>query len=614
MASASRPKKKNTMPSKGFLSTKATPSSSLASCALASPPKSTSPGDNEDSNVDDDSQPTSTPAQPPSLTPASTSRKRKHDDTENSNTTDPGKKQKTTSVVWDHFSEEGKGENLKATCRYCKSTLSAKAASGTNHLWQHLKRCNNYQTKSKQLLIKTAGSGLETVNSNWVFSQQESQQLFAKFVIAHELPFTLADYPLFQAFLASLQPRFKMFSRTTLKTNVLQIYESMKGQLASDIAHVDRVALTTDLWTSSNQTPFMVVTVHFISNDWVLKKKIISFKELPTPHTGSAIGSQLINTMVDWKIMNKVTFIMVNNASSNNVAVSHVRSVLKEQSSSALPMNGNIFHVRCAAHVINLVVKDGLKNIMDSIAKVRATVRYTKSTPLHKQSFKEAIDLSSMKKQAHPSVDVPTWWNSTYLMLKSTLPYQIALDNLAMQDSNYKTCLNREEWKEIVMMEEFLGIFYTATSASTSEALEVEKNKSNTALETDEDRFKKYLAEKNKSHKAPSPTGELNLYLQEPTVAIDSPSFDILTWWKVNALRFPILATLAKTILMTPMTSIASESAFSTGGRILSDYQSSMKPETVEALVCGKDWIYQEAGLDIINGDVDCDSAPIVIS
>ncbi|PLW22763.1 hypothetical protein PCASD_14684 [Puccinia coronata f. sp. avenae] len=160
MASASRPKKKNTMPSKGFLSTKATPSSS----SRASPPKSTSPGDNKDSNVNDDSQPTSTPAQPPSPTPASTSGKRKHDDTKTSNTADPGKKQKTTSVVWDHFSEEGKGENLKATCCYCKSTLSAKAASGKNHLWRHLKQCNNYQTKAKKLLIKTAGSGLATVN------------------------------------------------------------------------------------------------------------------------------------------------------------------------------------------------------------------------------------------------------------------------------------------------------------------------------------------------------------------------------------------------------------------------------------------------------------------
>nr|GEZ90400.1 zinc finger BED domain-containing protein RICESLEEPER 2-like [Tanacetum cinerariifolium] len=37
---------------------------------------------------------------------------------------------------------------------------------------------------------------------------------------------------------------------------------------------------------------------------------------------------------------------------------------------------------------------------------------------------------------------------------------------------------------------------------------------------------------------------------------------------------------------------LASESAFSLGGRILNQYQSSMKPATVEALICTRDWIF----------------------
>jgi hypothetical protein len=50
------------------------------------------------------------------------------------------------------------------------------------------------------------------------------------------------------------------------------------------------------------------------------------------------------------------------------------------------------------------------------------------------------------------------------------------------------------------------------------------------------------------------------------------------------------------------MTSIASNSAFSTGSRIMSKYyQSSMKTKTLEALVCGQDCIYyHKAGLEPI--------------
>ncbi|KAA1063835.1 hypothetical protein PGTUg99_050196 [Puccinia graminis f. sp. tritici] len=118
-----------------------------------------------------------------------------------------------------------------------------------------------------------------------------------------------------------------------------------------------------------------------------------------------------------------------------------------------------------------------------------------------------------------------------------------------------------------------------------------------------DDRFKAYLAGKKTTQNATSPSAKLDLYLQESTVDINSPSFEILTWWKVNSVRFPTLASMEKVILMVPMKSIASESAFSTGGRVLSDYCSQLKPGTLEALICAQDWIYHKEGLYEFNQD-----------
>jgi hypothetical protein len=148
-------------------------------------------------------------------------------------------------------------------------------------------------------------------------------------IIAHKHPFTFVKQPLFKAFVGSLQPQFKLFSRATIKNNIIKLFDTMKGKLLADIAKVDRVALTTNLWTSSNQSPYMVVSCHYVSDDWTLQKRLISFKELPSPHTGLAIAKQFISTIVEWKIINKVTFITVDNASSNNIAVTCLALVLE---------------------------------------------------------------------------------------------------------------------------------------------------------------------------------------------------------------------------------------------------------------------------------------------
>ncbi|CAN1797061.1 Putative AC9 transposase, partial [Linum perenne] len=44
-------------------------------------------------------------------------------------------------------------------------------------------------------------------------------------------------------------------------------------------------------------------------------------------------------------------------------------------------------------------------------------------------------------------------------------------------------------------------------------------------------------------------------------------------------------------VLGVPISSVASESAFSTGGRVLSNFRSSLTPAIVEALICAEDWL-----------------------
>ena len=89
----------------------------------------------------------------------------------------------------------------------------------------------------------------------------------------------------------------------------------------------------------------------------------------------------------------------------------------------------------------------------------------------------------------------------------------------------------------------------------------------------------------------------MDFYLQEPTLDTNFKPFDVHKWCSINSLRFPILSTLSRKILTALMTSIASGSGFLTGGRILSNYRTCLSPGTLEALVCGKDWIHTDKGI-----------------
>ena len=49
--------------------------------------------------------------------------------------------------------------------------------------------------------------------------------------------------------------------------------------------------------------------------------------------------------------------------------------------------NGELFHIKCFAHVINLIVQDGIEVIRDVISKVRDSVKCVKSSTLRMQTF-----------------------------------------------------------------------------------------------------------------------------------------------------------------------------------------------------------------------------------
>jgi hypothetical protein len=108
---------------------------------------------------------------------------------------------------------------------------------------------------------------------------------------------------------------------------------------------------------------------------------------------------------------------------------------------------GELFHVRCGAHVLNLIVQDGLSVMKGSIDNIRHSVKYVKSSQSREELFEDIVQQLGIICEKEPSLDIVTRWNSTYLMIDSALPYKEAFYELVEQDRQFKYAPSADDWK-----------------------------------------------------------------------------------------------------------------------------------------------------------------------
>ncbi|XP_075483656.1 zinc finger BED domain-containing protein RICESLEEPER 2-like [Primulina tabacum] len=157
-----------------------------------------------------------------------------------------------------------------------------------------------------------------------------------------------------------------------------------------------------------------------------LHKRILNFCPI-SGHKGEEIGKCIEGCLLDWSIGTMFS-ITVDNASSNDGAIVYLQKKFDNWGNNIL--GGKYVHVRCIAHIINLVVQDGLKGNDEHVAisRVRGAVRYIRSSPARYKRFQECVQLEKIETNKLLTLDVPTRWNSTYLMLESAICLKRAFD------------------------------------------------------------------------------------------------------------------------------------------------------------------------------------------
>ncbi|XP_057769071.1 zinc finger BED domain-containing protein RICESLEEPER 1-like [Salvia miltiorrhiza] len=345
------------------------------------------------------------------------------------------KKRKCTSKIWGGFKEVTLANGIvKAECIYCSDRLPFNKTGSTGHLDRHLTEC--YQ---KIVVEKPKQPGFE-------YDHEEFRETLSHMIIVHELSFSFAESKLFNSLMESVNPHYKKVSCARAKKDCLVAFEIEKEELKTDLDNANRVNVSTDLWKSGEDVLYMVVSCQYMDFDMNLQKRILNFCEVPPPHSGRVISDVLHKCLVEWEIEKKVWTITVDNAACNDAAV----RILMENLSlnNNLPFNGKLFPVKCYAHMLNLVVQDGLCAIEDVIIKVRESVKYVVASETRISMFSEIAKESALSSKKLV-LDCCTRWNATYSMLSAALDLKDVFSKYQQRDTSFTLLPSEEEWNKV---------------------------------------------------------------------------------------------------------------------------------------------------------------------
>ncbi|CAN0862124.1 Putative AC transposase [Linum grandiflorum] len=291
----------------------------------------------------------------------------------------------------------------------------------------------------------------------------------------------------------------------------------------------------------------MAVTAHYIDNSWKLRSHMLRFMYVPSPHKAERLAKILLETMMDWNIDTKLKIF---------------NSITELFSGTTYPTANLFFPKICE---LKLKIAEWLIDPNTTVSGMAALMwdKFIK----YWDSIHEILALAVVLDPRY-KLDVIDYYCGKF-----------GLVGLASSFSSDKIQQ---------LMYDLIDEYQRKNSASTG--LADSEAKSNSS--SDDMDFEIFLSQRKKA-KTSSYKSELDHYLSEDIIPRTS-DFDILLWWKQNCPKYPTLGDIAKDLLAIPVSSVASESAFSSGGRLLDPHRSKLHYSTVEALMCTRTWIQDE--------------------
>jgi hypothetical protein len=247
--------------------------------------------------------------------------------------------------------------------------LCSRSISGnTTNFWKHI------ETEHEDEQLKDVTSASESkkplpqqnimqsyVNGKMSMKRQsEIDDSLVKFISGKVIPVSVVDNVLFREFIAKLDGRYKVPSRSTVMNKMHKKKNEIDELIKHDIESAHYISITHDGWTSLNTESYFTTTIHFIDETWVLKNAVLGTVQVKGSHTSEHIAEELRATQAKWQL--PVPIATTDNAANEKKAYEIL----------------NWERFGCYGHRINLIVKNalGITEVNRLLGKARKLVTF----------------------------------------------------------------------------------------------------------------------------------------------------------------------------------------------------------------------------------------------
>ncbi|CAF3271287.1 unnamed protein product [Rotaria sp. Silwood2] len=541
------------------------------------------------------------------------------------------------SKVWDYFKQVivngvAKAECLDDSCKMQLLTPNMSTSSLRRHL-HNVHNLNEFKSTTNNVL-KNQRKKLP------VHVKKQLDQLIIEAVVRDARCFTDFDKPGLKKFLQFALPEYKPPHRHTIQRNIKRLHVVYFKSMIDSLSNISYIAITTDFWSDKKQNSYLVLTGHYVDDQFIQKTTVLKFSTFSKRHYSPVIGREIEKQLTELGIFDKVTTITCDGA-PNMVGLFDYLS------------RTDIDRIQCMAHKIHLIICNGLgiwlkqvtviqensTNIVDIDEHLSQTVRTIK---IH-EDIEDEQENNADDQEQESSEEFNQDDNESGSTTKDNSKNDSQGDEDDSEDDedddeeesdledNFQHGVNTEDDDDILPIEidrkvgDFLFLCRGLSMLKTTEITSIERelkqividnniqklythhvtSTSNTKAGTTDsssgtitkrlsknstiDDFLESITDpvdqSSRSTKSTTTTGLLieefrNYKLFAARYVLDGES-DSLLFWRTNQNFLPLLSALAKKYLASPASSVASEAAFSVSANYGRKQRARLLPENL---------------------------------